>query len=131
MSRWNWRIGTIILAMLLAVSAVHAAKTLDRLPTGTATVMQGGKITIDTGFLENLQKRPSGEEWKKNYWELIYLINLGYDRAISIGIDVLANVKSHRADYDDHLGVKNLAIALSGRFEFDYVLCKKPREVYR
>ena len=118
---------TVLMGMLLIspFMAVCAAGPLSRLATGQSVKVSDRIVTIDSRFIDVIAAKPTRDEWMKNYWELIYFINLGHLPAISAGIDVLSTFPPARP-YDDHDDPATLARALSGRDEFWLVLQKKP-----
>ena len=117
-----------VLVVCIGTSCIFASSNeLSRLPTGENVSIRNGLIEIDTIFLKNLSRNPISKEWQKNYWELIYLINLGHNGAINSGLDVFASILDQKK-INRHLEVSNLARALSGRDEFWDILDKKHRK---
>lgn len=117
----------IVIILICAFAVLSGAAMAESPAYGESVTVDGGRITIDRGFLKELAKSPTGDEWSKNYWELLYFIERGEHQAISVGIDLLLNIKEHRSSYDDHFGVKNLAIALTMTNEFHSVVCEKSK----
>lgn len=120
-----------VIAIFLQLFVMHSllADTGSEAYTyGDSVHLDGNKVIIDRRFLDEIKRNPTAEEWYKNYWEFLYFIEKGDELAISIGIDVLVNVKEHRDDYDDHIGVKNLAVALSMRDDILDIICNKSQK---
>lgn len=115
-----------IISIGIGASIVFASSNnFTRLPTGEDVSIENNKIVIDTVFLKTLTNNPTSKEWSKNYWELIYLINLGHEDSISSGLDILSSAPAQKP-IDNHLRIDNLARALSSRDEFWDILAKKP-----
>ena len=86
---------------------------------------KGNVITIDTSFLQQLIRNPSGENFEKDRNELLYLISRNEKTAIHAGMAVLARLVKHptrvvECDQEHELyGKEELAFALS---RSDYAL---------
>jgi len=118
---------TLLLTALLTFD-VAIADTVREI-YGNSAKMNGQSVIIDKSFLKRLNERPTLDEWKKNRWELIYLINVGNTSARSIGIEVLAHANPDQAKHDDDDLVRPLARALSQAPQFWTLLGKKPAEI--
>ena len=81
-------------------------------------------IEIDYNFISELSKNRSIDLVKHNFWEYIYLINLGDRSAISIGFDIL--IQNPPIDLlHDQDGYRFIATALSQSRQFERELRKK------
>lgn len=116
------------LIICLFCSVAFALDNVSELPFGQSTTVGKDRIIIHTGFIDNITKSPTINEWTKNYWEFIYFINVGYEPAISAGIDMLSLFPKHNR-FDDHYGLATLARAISDKDEFWKILRNKKKHV--
>jgi len=104
----------ILFTFSLSSIGACAEETIKELKVGKSTKVNGSVIQINTSFLKKLKNKPTYTEFKKNYAEMIYLINLGHDDVIKVSLNILASLYT-RSSFDDHGRVGTMARALSER----------------
>jgi len=126
----------LVLAFFLAGPSYACGKagTLDfggfYVPIGQSARAANGSITISTDFLDQLRRNPTGEELEKNRNELLYLLSINDEKAVSAGLAVLAYLirnPSFSRDCDaDHerFGKEEIAFALSRTDALPDELCR-------
>lgn len=118
---------SILLVALLALKV--EASNVARENYGASATHNDQAVAIDKSFVKRLSEQPSINEWKRNRWELVYLINVGDVSARSVGIELLARANPDSAKHDDDDLVRPLARAISQTPQFWTLLSKKPAEV--
>jgi hypothetical protein len=118
--------GVLLLITVFTLSVAVADSHRDIY--GVSAKRNGQFVTIDKSFVKRLSERPTLDEWNKNKWELVYLINVGDISAVNTGIDVLANADPEKAKHDDDELVRPLARALSQKPLLWALLSKKPQD---
>ena len=123
---------SLLLALLLLSPCAHACGDEDVMAFGgfyetpsPHAQLKGNVLTIDTSFLQQLVRNPTGENFEKDRNELLYLISINDKTAIHAGMAVLARLVNHptrvvECDQEHELyGKEELAFVLS---RSDYAL---------
>lgn len=97
---------------------------------GSASNKSGDLITINTTFVDNLLKNPSGKVFNKNKYELFYLIAIKDKKALIAAIYVLLDMLKNpeyiiECDKKVQLyGIKELAFNIGRSEDANSELCK-------
>ena len=96
----------------------------------------GSQVIIDTNFIDELIKTPTGRELQYNREELFYLIASGDKKALFAGVKVLSNlIRSPEfiteCDSKHELWKKEeVAFVVSRNFDLTEIICKLPEADY-